>query len=169
MKRVLICVLVVLAAFGLRAVAGPQAASQDRVTWNHISSASGDLPIPNRGTEQTSITIGDFGHDGHPGFVLTERTAPDSVVLYRRAGSEWKRTVIEPEPLHIEAGGVAMDVDGDGNLDYIAAGDWKRNEIWWWRNPYPHLDGRWQRHTIKRAGSHKHHDQMAAEDRKSVV
>lgn len=137
--------------------------SQDGVTWKHLSSAAGDLPVPNRGTEQTSITIGDFAHDGHPGFVLTERTAPDSVVLYRRTGSQWKRFVIEPEPLHIEAGGAAIDVDGDGNLDYLAAGDWKRNDIWWWRNPYPKLDQRWERHTIKHSGAAKHHDQMAAD------
>ena len=60
--------------------------------------------------------------------MLTERTAADSLVLYRRSGQGWSRSVIEPEPLHIEAGGVAMDVDGDGNLDYIAAGDWQRKE-----------------------------------------
>jgi hypothetical protein len=78
--------------------------------------------LPNSGSEQTAITIGDFGPDGHPGFVVTEPTAADSVVLYRRVGSAWNRYVIEPEPLHIEDGGVAMDVDGDGHPDYIAAG-----------------------------------------------
>jgi hypothetical protein len=158
-----LAVAVLLAGLGSYVAASSQTASQDRVTWKHLSSSDGSLPVPNRGTEQTSITIGDFGHDGHLGFVLTERTAPDSVVLYRHAGSEWKRFVIEPEPLHIEAGGLAMDVDGDGNLDYIAAGDWKRNEIWWWRNPFPNLDQRWERHTIKRSGAPKHHDQMAAD------
>jgi hypothetical protein len=141
----------------------PRGACQVPVAWKHLSSATGEVPIPHKGTEQTSITIGDFGHDGHPGFILTERTAPDSVVLYRRVGAEWKRSVIEPEPLHIEAGGIAMDVDGDGNLDYIAAGDWKRNEIWWWRNPYPEIERRWERHTLKHSGAPKHHDQAAAD------
>ena len=157
MKRSLVRVVIAVACLAL------SAACQSPVAWKHLSSATGELPAPNRGTEQTSITIGDFAHDGHPGFVLTERTAPDSVVLYRRAGSEWKRTVIEPEPVHIEAGGVAMDVDGDGNLDYIAAGDWKRNEIWWWRNPFPNLNQRWERHTVKHSGAPKHHDQVAAD------
>ncbi len=137
--------------------------AQQPVKWTHLSSASGELPVPNSGKEQTSVTVGDFGHDGHPGFILTERTAPDSVVLYRQANGVWKRSVIEPAPLHIEAGGVAVDVDGDGNLDFVAAGDWKTNEIWWWRNPYPHSDQPWERHTIKHSGFPKHHDQLAAD------
>jgi hypothetical protein len=133
---------------------------REPVTWKHLSTAAGDIPVPSKGTQQTSLTVGDFGHDGHPGFVVTERTSPDSVVLYRRIGDTWKRSVIEPQPLHIEAGGVAVDVDGDGNLDYIAAGDFKSNGIWWWRNPYPHMDQPWKRYTIKHSGANKHHDQM---------
>ena len=65
--------------------------------------------------------------------------------------------------MHIEAGGVAIDVDGDGNLDFIAAGDYKSNEIWWWRNPYPHSDQPWKRYTIKHLGANKHHDQIEAD------
>lgn len=152
--------------FGLcliAAVAIAHSSGQEAVTWKHLSSANGDLPIPNHGTEQTSLTVGDFGHDGLPGFIVTERTSPDSVVLYRQVKGVWQRSVIEPSPLHIEAGGIAMDVDGDGNLDFIAAGDWKRNEIWWWRNPYPNIDQPWERHTIKQSGAPKHHDQKAAD------
>ena len=140
-----------------------QDAIQQPVTWKHLSSAAGDLPIPNHGTEQTSLTVADFAHDGHPGFVVTERTAPDAAVLYRFVGGAWTRSVIEPQPLHIEAGGVALDVDGDGNLDFIAAGDYKSNEIWWWRNPYPHMDQPWKRYTIKKSGFNKHHDQLGAD------
>lgn len=136
---------------------------QQPVGWKHLSSATGDLPIPNHGTEQTSLTVADFAHDGHPGFVVTERTAADAAVLYRFIGGVWTRSVIEPQPLHIEAGGVAMDVDGDGNLDFIAAGDYKSNEIWWWRNPYPHMDQPWKRYTIKKSGFNKHHDQLGAD------
>lgn len=137
--------------------------AENAVAWKHLSSATGDLPAPNRGTEQTSLTIGDFEGNGHLGFIVTERTAQDSVVLYRQVGSEWKRSVVEPAPLHIEAGGIAMDVDGDGHLDYIAAGDWKTNEIWWWRNPWPKMDQPWVRRTIKHSGFPKHHDQKAAD------
>jgi len=131
--------------------------------WNHLSSATGDLAAPNQGTEQTSATIADFDKDGINDFVITERTAADSVVLYRRGASGWSRSVIEPEPLHIEAGGVAIDVDGDGDLDFIAAGDWTSNQIWWWENPYPNFGHPWQRHLIKNSGAPKHHDQIAAD------
>lgn len=138
-------------------------AQEKQLAWKHLSSATGDLPAPNGGKEQTSLTIGDFGHDGRPGFIVTERTAPDSVVLYRPAGNSYRRIVIEPAPLHIEAGGVALDVDGDGNLDYIAAGDWQNNNIWWWRNPYPNLDQPWKRYLIKHSLKNKHHDQKAGD------
>jgi hypothetical protein len=157
--------LLVAAALMLPALlsAQDQETAQRPVTWKHLSSVTGDLPLCNHGTEQTSLTVADFGHDGHPGFVITERTSANSVVLYRRVGDRWGCTVIEPQPLHIEAGGVAMDVDGDGNLDYIAAGDFKSNEIWWWRNPYPHMDQPWKRYTIKHSGAAKHHDQIKAQ------
>ena len=158
MKRLFFAGFLIFAALSIASDLAPQ-----RLAWKHLSTATGDLPVPNKGTEQTSLTVADFGHDGLPGFVLTERTAPDSVVLYRRMGKGWTRSVIEPQPLHIEAGGVAMDVDGDGNLDYIAAGDYASNEIWWWRNPYPQIGQPWKRYTLKHAGANKHHDQMAAD------
>jgi len=147
------------------ALAVAAAAQQREIAWKHLSSATGDLPVPNSGKEQTSLTIGDFCHDGQPGFIVTERTAADSVVLYRPAppGNAYQRIVVEPAPMHIEAGGVALDVDGDGNLDFIAAGDWQSNEIWWWRNPYPNMDQPWKRYLIKNAGGNKHHDQRAGD------
>jgi hypothetical protein len=133
--------------------------------WKHLSSANGDVPVPNRGTEQTSLTVADFDRDGLNDFVVTERTSADSVVLFRRTANGWSRYVIEPQPLHIEAGSLALDVDGDGDLDFIAGGDWKSNEIWWWENPYPDLDPAkpWKRHVIKNSGAPKHHDQAAAD------
>lgn len=154
MKKLLLAMFLIAAA-----ISSAQNAIQQPVTWKHLSTATGDLPIPNHGTEQTSLTVADFGHDGHPGFVVTERTAPDAVVLYRCINNIWTRSVIEPRPMHIEAGGVAIDVDGDGNLDFVAAGDYNSNEIWWWRNPYPHMDQPWKRYTIKHSGANKHHDQ----------
>ncbi len=96
-------------------------AQQKTLTWRHLSTATGDLPLPSQGKEQTSLTVADFTHDGRPGFVVTERTQPDSVVLYRPSGATYQRIVIEPAPLHIEAGGIALDVDGDGNLDIFCA------------------------------------------------
>jgi hypothetical protein len=158
MKTSILMVFLISAAF-----CSAQGTIQQPVEWKHLSTATGELPLCNHGTQETSLTVGDFGHDGHPGFIVTERTSPNSVVLYRRIGDKWTCSVIEPQPLHIEAGGVAMDVDGDGNLDYIAAGDFASNEIWWWRNPYPHMDQPWKRYIIKNSGANKHHDQVKAD------
>lgn len=133
--------------------------------WKHLSTATGDLPVPNKGTEQTSLTVADFNSDGVNDFMVTERTAADSVVLYLWNGKGWTRQVVESAPLHVEAGGAAADVDGDGDLDFIAAGDWKSNEIWWWANPSPGLGNGepWKRFTIKKTGLPKHHDQAMAD------
>ncbi|MGH7967482.1 MAG: FG-GAP-like repeat-containing protein, partial [Limisphaerales bacterium] len=94
--------------------------------------------------------------------VITERTKTPSVVWYRRGPAGWTRYIIDDQPLHIEAGSCFMDVDGDGDLDIIAGGDWTSNEIWWWENPYPNFAPGvpWKRHLIKNSGPHKHHDQM---------
>jgi hypothetical protein len=141
------------------------AATTPEFHWRHLSTATADLPVPNKGNEQTSVTVADFNLDGINDFIVTERTAADSVVLYLRTSKGWDRRVVEPAPLHIEAGGVAADVDGDGDLDFIAAGDWKSNEIWWWANPgRDHDNGKpWPRFLIKNSGLPKHHDQVAAD------
>ena len=67
-------------------------ATSTEFRWKHLSTANGDLPLPNKGTEQTSTTIADFDKDGINDFVITERTAPDSVVLFRRGASGWPGT-----------------------------------------------------------------------------
>ncbi len=130
--------------------------------WKHLSTATGDLPVPNSGKEQTSSLVLDIDRDGVNDFVITERTAAPSVVWYRRNPKGWDRYVIEAEPLHIEAGSTYLDIDGDGDLDIVCGGDWKSNQIWWWENPYPNFDPKvpWKRHTIKSDGFPKHHDQM---------
>src|ERR1700730_16079583 len=136
------------------------AQSDTGVVWKHLSTKGGDLPAPNSGTEQTSATVFDIDKDGINDFVITERTAAPAVVWYRRGPQGWSRYVIEAGPLHIEAGATFADVDGDGDLDFVAGGDYKSNEVWWWENPYPNYDPNvpWKRHVIKDTGAAKHHD-----------
>ena len=131
------------------------------ILWKHLSTATGDLPLPNSGTEQTSATVFDIDKDGINDFVITERTAAPAVVWYRRGPHGWTRYIIEAGPLHIEAGSTFADIDGDGDLDFVAGGDWKSNQVWWWENPYPHYDPKvpWKRHIIKHSMGAKHHDQ----------
>jgi FG-GAP-like repeat len=153
MKSRLILIVIVLALMAW-------AQSEARIAWKHLSTKNGDLPLPNSGTQETSATVFDIDKDGVNDFVITERTAAPAVVWYRRGANGWTRYVIEPEPLRIEAGSTFMDVDGDGDLDFIAGGDWKSNEVWWWENPYPNFDPKigWKRHLIKKSGGAKHHD-----------
>jgi hypothetical protein len=145
-----------LAGFALAASAQSDAGT----TWKHLSSKTGDFLVPNKGTEETSATVFDIDKDGVNDFVITERTEAPAVVWYRRNSTGWDRYIIEADPLHIEAGSTFLDVDGDGDLDFIAAGDWKSNEVWWWENPSPNFNSTtpWKRRVIKKSGGAKHHD-----------
>jgi hypothetical protein len=150
---------VIFATLAVMAVAGQTGSGQ----WKHLSTKTGDLEPPNSGKEQTSATVFDIDKNGVNDFIITERTAAPSVVAYIRNKAGWTRYVVDAEPLHIEAGATFYDVDGDGNLDFIAGGDWKTNEVWWWENPGPanlKPDVPWKRHTVKNSLKPKHHDLM---------
>lgn len=128
--------------------------------WRLVSTTSGGLEIPFPGTQQTATAVFDINGDGTNDFVVTERTAAPSVVGYLRQGNGWTRIVIDPEPRRIEAGATFGDIDGDGDLDFIAGGDGSSNEICWYENPHPNFQpGQpWTRRAIKNSGARKHHD-----------
>lgn len=133
-----------------------------QLSWQHLSTANGDLPLPGPGTQQTACVVADLDQDGCDDFVIAERTKAPSVVWYRRAGTGWDRYVIDDAPLRIEAGGASGDIDGDGDLDIAHGGDASSNEVWWWENPFPDYDPDtpWTRRIIKNSGETKHHHQM---------
>ncbi len=133
--------------------------------WQHLSSSTGDLPLPGPSTEQTGALVADLDKDGTNDFVLSFRKVAPALVWYRRTASGWSRYVIEPEFLTVEAGGAFYDIDGDGDLDLVFGGDWQSKEVWWWENPYPNFDPKvpWKRHVIKNSGATQHHDQLFAD------
>lgn len=130
--------------------------------WRLVKAPSTELELPNTGGQQTSATVFDIDGDRINDFVITERTAAPAVLGYLRKSGGWRRIVIEDGPLLIEAGAAFEDVDSDGDLDFVAGGEGRSNQVWWWENPGPKAgyEKPWPRRTIKSSGHRKHHDLM---------
>ena len=130
--------------------------------WQHLSSSTGDLPVPGTSTEQTGALVADLDKDGTNDFVISFRKVAPALVWFRRTGLGWDRYVIDTNFLTVEAGGAVYDIDGDGDPDLVFGGDWQSNEVWWWENPFPNFDHQksWKRHSIKKGGATQHHDQV---------
>ncbi len=135
------------------------------VRWRHVSSKTGQLPMPNGGRQQTACVVFDIDSNGMADIVVGERTQAPALVWLRPTNSGWQKYVIDDTHQRPEAGGTSFDVDGDGDLDLIIGGDSRSNELWWYQNPAPHFDPSrpWKRYFIKRGGGRAHHDQVVAD------
>ncbi len=132
------------------------------LSWLHLSSKHGDLPVPGTSTQQTGALVADLDQDGVNDFVLSFREKAPALVWYRRTRRGWDRYVIEKDFLTLEAGGAVHDIDGDGRPDLVFGADYQGSDLWWWENPGPPYDPAvpWKRHRIKRGGARMHHDQV---------
>jgi hypothetical protein len=150
---------------GLLVLALGVAAGGQEARWKHLSSKTGDLPVPGESQQQTGAVVGDLDKNSVNDFVLSFRQKAPALVWYRRTKIGWDRYVIEKEFLTVEAGGVIYDVDGDGWPDVIFGGDWQSKEVWWWKNPgkdwRPEVS--WKRYTIKKSGATQQHDQIVGD------
>ncbi len=134
------------------------------VRWRHLSNHSGAFPPADVG-QQSSAVVADLDQDGRDDFVIGGWSEKTSMVWFRSTAGGAERYLIDDRHSHIEAGGVTVDIDGDGDLDLIQGGSWMTNQIWWWENPHPrHVPDRpWERHTIKDWGEKQHHDQIVGD------
>lgn len=155
MKKTIASVLIIT---GIASIACGQ------VSWVHISSKTGAIEVPNSGNQQTSAAVADFDNDGINDFCISERTAAPGLVWYRRTSNGWKKSVVEDAICFIEAGTTTLDVDNDDDMDIIAGGESKTNQVWWWENPYPDFSKpSWPRYLIRNTGGNKIHDQIAGD------
>ncbi|MDB4583801.1 FG-GAP-like repeat-containing protein [Draconibacterium sp.] len=136
-----------------------------KIDWQHIDSNKAGIESPNGAEQQTSGVVFDIDKDGINDFIITERKTSPSVVWYKKNGEKWDRYILDDRPLRIEAGAAFYDIDNDGDLDPVFAGESQSNEVWWWENPYPSYDKNtpWKRRTIKKSGETKQHDQLIAD------
>jgi FG-GAP-like repeat len=130
-------------------------------SWTHLSSKTGDLPVPGTATQQTACLVIDIDKDGLNDIVIGSRNSGARIVWYRRQAQGWELHTIDGG-LNIEAGGAATDIDGDGDLDLVFGEDWSGTKVYWWENPWPRFDPHtnWTRREIKNAGGAMHHDQL---------
>ena len=72
--------------------------------WKHLSSANGDLPVPQTSDQQTGSVVGDIDKDGHTDFVITNRRKGNAAIWMQNTAQGWTQHIIDPGPLNIEAG-----------------------------------------------------------------
>ncbi len=133
-------------------------------SWKHLSTKTGEIPPTNGGKQQTSCLVGDFDKDGTAEILMTDRSVVPSVIMYKYKDGQFEKSVIDNEPLRIEAGNAVFDIDGDGDLDAVFPGEGQSNQIWWWENPYPSTENKpWVRRTIKNSGKNKQHDLLVGD------
>jgi hypothetical protein len=111
----------------------------------------------------TLCIVGDVNADGRPDVVVSGRNG--RMAWFENPG----RPGTGPWTMHpidrvrdLECGGLVRDLDGDGWGDIIDGGDYRSDELSWWRNPGP-AGGPWSRHVIARTGSRQFHDELVAD------
>jgi hypothetical protein len=89
-----------------------------RVCWRRLSNHSGEFARAGV-AQQSSAVVADIDRDGRDDFVIAGWSPKTSMVWFRSTAKGPERHLIDDRQSHIEAGGVAFDMDGDGDLDIL--------------------------------------------------
>lgn len=134
------------------------------VCWRRLSNHAGDFAAAGVGPQSSALVM-DIDQDGRDDFAIGGWGSAASMRWFRSTPHGPERYLIDDRQSHMEAGGVAFDMDGDGDLDILQGGSWNTTEVWWWENPHPdHSPAQpWDRHLIKDGGERQHHDQIVGD------
>jgi len=108
------------------------------------------------GPMNTFCTAADFNQDGRIDFVTCGRNG--IMAWFENPGEtgEWKKHIVD-EIDHLECGGSAWDLTGDGYPDIINGSDGGGYRVWWWENPHD-TSRKWQKRLIAETKSGQFHD-----------
>jgi hypothetical protein len=138
------------------------ASAADVVSWQHLSTLTGDIPSPAASSGQSAALVLDIDKNGINDFVIATWYSTQPVVWYRYSSSGWTKYIIDTQTQYLEAGGAFYDIDKDGDLDIVLGDVSPGNGLYWWENPYPNFSpaAHWTRHIIRESGNGGYHDMV---------
>ncbi len=111
-------------------------------------------------TGMSLCLVADINGDGFNDVIIANyEKSPEEGYLVWYEYPHWKRHVIARA--NLEAGGVVVDINGDGHLDIVAGQPDNGNELYWFENPSDPTK-KWTRHILENSLK-KYHSQAVGD------